>query len=73
MATPLNSAHLTLEHVCEWGQEQVGIPSQGNCSMANCHFRSWVERSKKHPSTQSPKLLLEVSLANHTRSKTVYR
>lgn len=73
MTTPLNSAHLALEGRCEWGLEQVDIPSQGNCSMANCHFHSLVELSKKHPSTQSPKLLLEVSLANQTPSKTVYR
>lgn len=73
MTIQLNSAHLALKGECEWGQEQVGIPSQGNCSMANCHFHSWVELSKKHPSTQNPKLLLEVSLANRTPSKTVYR
>lgn len=41
--------------------------------MANCHFHSWVERSKKHPSTRSPKLVLEVSFANHSPSKTAYR
>lgn len=38
------------------GQEQAGTPLQGNCSMANCHFHSWVELSKKHPSTLSPEL-----------------
>lgn len=69
ITTPLNSAHLALEGECVWVQKQVDIPLQGHRSMANCHFHSWVERSKKHPSTRSPKLLLEVSLANHTPFK----
>lgn len=77
MTTPLNSCWLgSGRWVWERGQAQgqAGTPLHSNCCTANCRFHSWVEHSKRHPSTLSSELLSWCSfLPTVPPSKTVYR
>lgn len=72
---PLNSRNLSSGRWA-WtqGQEQAGTPLPSDCSTANCRFHSWVELSKRYPSTLSSELLSWCSLSpTIPPSKTVYR
>lgn len=77
MTTPLNFCWLgSGRWVWERGQAQgqAGTPLHSNCCTANCRFHSWVEHSKRHPSTLSSELLSWCSfLPTVPPSKTVYR
>lgn len=71
--TPLNSCHWAQKGECQRraGQEHSW---QSECTMANCRFHSWVELSKRYPSTPSSEFLSWCSLLpTRPPSKIVYR